>query len=501
MRTMARFFLGRHAMRILEEALTFDDVLLVPARSDVLPREVDLSTHLTRKIRLGLPVLSAAMDTVTEARLAITIAQEGGMGIIHKNMPIEAQAREVARVKKFESGVIRDPITVPPGMTIREVLQLTRSRGISGVPVVDGSKVVGIVTHRDLRFEDKLDAPVSTVMTPQERLITVRENAPKEDVLTLLHKHRIEKVLVVNGDHELVGMITVKDFQKATEFPRACKDEGGRLRVGAAVGTTPDTIDRIAALREAGVDLVVVDTAHGHSRGVLTTVERIKSKWGDQQVIAGNIATPEAARALVDAGADAVKVGIGPGSICTTRIVAGVGVPQISAVANVAEALRGKDIPVISDGGIRFSGDVAKAIAAGAHAVMIGGLFAGTEESPGEVELYQGASYKSYRGMGSLGAMAERHGSSDRYFQDAATELEKLVPEGVEGRVPYKGSVVTILQQLAGGVRAAMGYTGSRNITELRTRPVFVRITGAGVRESHVHDVSITKEAPNYRAS
>jgi IMP dehydrogenase len=488
-------------MRILEEALTFDDVLLVPAYSEILPREVDLSTRVTRKIRLNLPLLSAAMDTVTEARLAITIAQEGGIGIIHKSMTIEAQALEVGRVKKFESGVIKDPITVSPNMTIREVLNLTRSRGISGVPVVVGRKAVGIVTHRDLRFEDKLDAPVSSVMTPKERLITVRENAPKEEVLTLLHKHRIEKVLVVNGDHDLVGMITVKDFQKATEFPRAAKDDGGRLRVGAAVGTTQDTMDRVAALREAGVDVVVVDTAHGHHQGVIAMVERIKAKWGDQQVIAGNIATVEAARALVDAGADAVKVGIGPGSICTTRIVAGVGVPQISAVANVAEALRDSDVTVISDGGIRFSGDVAKAISAGAHAVMIGSLFAGTEESPGEVELYQGASYKAYRGMGSLGAMAERHGSADRYFQDASSELEKLVPEGVEGRVPYKGSVVSIIHQLGGGLRAAMGYTGSKNITDMRTKPVFVRITNAGIRESHVHDVSITKEAPNYRGS
>ena len=488
-------------MRILEEALTFDDVLLVPAYSEILPREADLSTRVTRRIRLNVPLISAAMDTVTEARLAITIAQEGGMGIIHKSMTIEAQAREVDRVKKFESGVIKDPITVPPTMSIREVIELTRSRGISGVPVVVGRKAVGIVTHRDLRFEDRFDAPVSTVMTPQERLVTVREDAPKDEVLTLLHKHRIEKLLVVNKAHELVGMITVKDFQKATEFPRACKDDGGRLRVGAAVGTTPDTIERVAALREAGVDVIVVDTAHGHSKGVIDTVKRIKARWEDCQVIAGNIATVEAARALVDAGADAVKVGIGPGSICTTRIVAGVGVPQISAVANVAESLRDTDVTVISDGGIRFSGDVAKAIAAGAHAVMIGGLFAGTEESPGEVELYQGASYKSYRGMGSLGAMGERHGSADRYFQDAATELQKLVPEGVEGRVPYKGSVVTILHQLSGGLRAAMGYTGSRSITEMRTRPVFVRITTAGVRESHVHDVTITKEAPNYRVS
>ena len=488
-------------MRILEEALTFDDVLLVPAYSEVLPREVDLSTSVTRRIRLNVPLLSAAMDTVTEARLAITIAQEGGMGIVHKSLSIEAQALEVGRVKKFESGVIKDPITVSPDMSIRQVLELTRSRGISGVPVVVGRKVVGIVTHRDLRFEEKLDAPVSSVMTPQERLVTVRENAPKAEVLGLLHRHRIEKVLVINGEHELVGMITVKDFQKATEFPRACKDERGRLRVGAAVGTTPDTLDRVAALREAGVDVVVIDTAHGHSRGVIVLVARVKSRWPDQQVIAGNIATADAARALIDAGADAVKVGIGPGSICTTRVVAGVGVPQISAVANIAAALRDAEVPVISDGGIRYSGDVAKAIAAGAHAVMIGSLFAGTEESPGEVELYQGASYKSYRGMGSLGAMAERFGSADRYFQDTSTELEKLVPEGVEGRVPYKGSVVTILQQLAGGLRAAMGYTGSRDISELRTRPHFVRITNAGVRESHVHDVSITKEAPNYRVS
>jgi IMP dehydrogenase len=488
-------------MRILEEALTFDDVLLVPAYSEVLPRETDLSTQVTRRIRLNIPLLSAAMDTVTEARLAITMAQEGGMGVIHKSMTIEAQAREVARVKKYESGVIKDPITVSPDMTIRQVLELTRARGISGVPVVVGKKVVGIVTHRDLRFEEKLDAPVSTVMTPKERLITVRENAPKEEVLGLLHKHRIEKVLVVNGDQELTGMITVKDFQKATEFPRACKDEGGRLRVGAAVGTTADTLDRVAALHDAGVDLVVVDTAHGHSRGVIETVKRIKSRWSDLQVVAGNIATADAARMLVDAGADAVKVGIGPGSICTTRIVAGVGVPQITAVNRVAEAIAHTDVPLISDGGIRFSGDIAKAIAAGAHAVMIGSLFAGTEESPGEVELYQGASYKSYRGMGSLGAMAERYGSADRYFQDASTELEKLVPEGVEGRVPYKGSVVQILAQLTGGLRAALGYTGSRNINDLRTKPYFVRITSAGVRESHVHDVSITKEAPNYRIS
>ena len=488
-------------MRILEEALTFDDVLLVPARSDVLPREVDLSTQLSRNIRIGLPVLSAAMDTVTEARLAITMAQEGGIGVIHKNMPIDAQAREVARVKKFESGVIADPITVSPDATIRQVIELTTARGISGVPVVSGARVVGIVTHRDLRFERQLDAPVSTVMTPKARLVTVREGAPKEEVQRLLHKHRIEKVLVVGGDDELRGMITVKDFQKATEFPRASKDATGRLRVAAAVGTTPDTADRVAALREAGVDVIVVDTSHGHSRGVLEMVAKLKARWGDLDVIAGNIVTREGALDLASAGADGVKVGIGPGSICTTRIVAGVGVPQISAVANVADALAGKGIPLIADGGIRFSGDLAKAIAAGAHAVMIGGMFAGTEESPGEVELYQGASYKSYRGMGSLGAMADKHGSADRYFQDTSTELEKLVPEGIEGRVPYKGSMVSILYQLAGGLRAAMGYTGSSDIEQMRTRPVFVRVTTAGVRESHVHDVSITKEAPNYRVS
>src|SRR5271163_2776414 len=406
-------------MRILEEALTFDDVLLVPAYSEVLPRDVSLASKLTREIQVNLPVVSAAMDTVTEARLAITIAQEGGIGIIHKNMSIDSQARQVDRVKKFESGVISDPITVNPDMTIRQVLELTRAKNISGVPVVLGTKVVGIVTHRDLRFETKLDAPVSSVMTPKERLITGRENAPKDQVLALLHKHRIEKVLVVAGDHELKGMITVKDFQKATEFPNACKDSVGSLRVGAAVGTSPDTLDRVGALRDSGVDLVVVDTSHGHSRGVLEMVSSLKARWPDLEVIAGNIVTREAALDLASAGADAVKVGIGPGSICTTRIVAGVGVPQITAVSNVAEALAGSGVPLIADGGIRYSGDIAKAIAAGAHAVMIGGMFAGTEESPGEVELFQAASYKAYRGMGSLGAMAEKHGSADRYFQDA----------------------------------------------------------------------------------
>lgn len=488
-------------MRILQEALTFDDVLLVPAYSEVLPREVDLSTQLTRTIRLNLPIVSAAMDTVTEARLAIAIAQEGGIGIIHKSMTVETQAREVARVKKYESGVVLDPITVSPDATLREVLALTRANGISGMPVVQGRQVVGIVTSRDLRFQRALDTPVSSVMTPKERLVTVPENTPRETVLDLFHKHRIEKVLVVGVNGELKGLVTVKDVQKATDRPRACKDESGRLRVGAAVGTSPDTLDRVAALVEAGVDAVVVDTSHGHSRGVMQSVERIKARFPQLQVIAGNIVTAEAARDLVRCGADAVKVGIGPGSICTTRIVAGVGVPQVSAIANVAAALEGTGVPLIADGGIRYSGDLAKALAAGAHCVMIGGLFAGTEESPGEVELFQGASFKSYRGMGSLGAMGERHGSSDRYFQDTTTELEKLVPEGIEGRVPYKGSIVAILHQLAGGLRAAMGYTGSQDIGQMRTRPQFVRITSAGVRESHVHDVTITKEAPNYRIS
>ena len=488
-------------MRILQEALTFDDVLLVPAYSEVLPREVDLSTQLTRTIRLNLPIVSAAMDTVTEARLAIAIAQEGGIGIIHKSMTVEAQAREVARVKKYESGVVLDPITVSPDATLREVLALTRANGISGMPVVQGRQVVGIVTSRDLRFQRALDTPVSAVMTPKERLVTVPENTQRETVLDLFHKHRIEKVLVVGENGELKGLVTVKDVQKATDRPRACKDESGRLRVGAAVGTSPDTLDRVAALVEAGVDAVVVDTSHGHSRGVMQSVERIKARFPQLQVIAGNIVTAEAARDLVRCGADAVKVGIGPGSICTTRIVAGVGVPQVSAIANVAAALEGTGVPLIADGGIRYSGDLAKALAAGAHCVMIGGLFAGTEESPGEVELFQGASFKSYRGMGSLGAMGERHGSSDRYFQDTTTELEKLVPEGIEGRVPYKGSIVAILHQLAGGLRAAMGYTGSQDIGQMRTRPQFVRITSAGVRESHVHDVTITKEAPNYRIS
>jgi IMP dehydrogenase len=486
-------------MEILEEALTFDDVLLVPAASDVLPREIDLGTQLTKSVRLGLPILSSAMDTVTEARLAITMAQEGGMGIVHKNMTVAGQAAEVAKVKKHEAGVIRDPISVSPDMTIRQVMELTRSKGISGVPVVQGKKPVGIVTHRDLRFETQFDAPVSTVMTPQDQLVMVREGASKDEVQALLHKHRIEKVLVVNASSELTGLITVKDIQKAKDFPRASKDDSGRLRVGAAVGTTPDTLERVAALAEADVDVIVVDTAHGHTSWVLQTVAAIKKKYPAIQVIGGNIVTADAAKALADAGADAVKVGIGPGSICTTRIVAGVGVPQISAVATVAKALEGTGISLIADGGIRYSGDIAKALSAGAHCVMIGGLFAGTEESPGEVELYQGASYKQYRGMGSLGAMAAKHGSADRYFQDGSTELEKLVPEGIEGRVQYKGSLVSILYQLSGGLRAAMVYTGTRSVQEMRTRAKFVRITGAGMRESHVHDVQITKEAPNYR--
>ncbi|RMF96752.1 MAG: IMP dehydrogenase [Gammaproteobacteria bacterium] len=487
-------------MRIIQEALTFDDVLLQPAYSEVLPREVELRTRVARGIELNIPILSAAMDTVTEARLAIALAQEGGIGIIHKNMSPAEQARQVTMVKKFESGIVSNPITVPPDMTIREVLELTRANNISGVPVVDRGETVGIVTHRDLRFETQLDAPVSSVMTPKEKLVTVREGADKEEVLALLHKHRIEKVLVVNDRFELRGLITAKDFQKATDYPLACKDSLGALRVGAAVGTGADTDERVIALVEAGVDLLVVDTAHGHSRGVLERVRQIKQAWPDLPVVGGNIISAEGARALVEAGADGVKVGIGPGSICTTRVVAGVGVPQITAVANVAAELAKDDVPVIADGGIRYSGDIAKALVAGAYCVMIGGLFAGTEESPGEVELYQGRSYKSYRGMGSVGAMAQQHGSSDRYFQDSAEQLEKLVPEGIEGRVPYKGALSAIVHQLVGGVRAAMGYTGCESIDEMRTRPGFVRITSAGMRESHVHDVTITKEPPNYRS-
>lgn len=486
-------------LRIAKDALTFDDVLLQPGYSEVLPREVDLSTRLTSEITLSIPILSAAMDTVTESRLAIALAQEGGLGIIHKNMSVEQQAHEVLTVKKFESGIVRDPITVDSSMTIREVMELTAAMGISGVPVVDDKVTVGIVTGRDLRFETQLDAPVSTVMTPQDRLVTVREGAENKEVLSLLHQYRIEKVLIVGDDFELKGMITAKDFQKAKDYPRACKDNSGALRVGAAVGTGYDTDDRVAALVAAGVDVVVVDTSHGFSKGVIDRVRSIKTSYPDLQVLGGNIVTGDAALALVKAGADGVKVGIGPGSICTTRVVAGVGVPQISAVADVAEALKKSGVPFIADGGIRYSGDISKALAAGAHSVMIGGLFAGTEESPGEVELYQGRSYKTYRGMGSIGAMGASHGSSDRYFQDATEELEKLVPEGIEGRVAYKGSMVAIVHQLVGGIRAAMGYTGSASIEEMRTKPQFVRITGAGMIESHVHDVTITKEAPNYR--
>ena len=485
-------------MRISGDGLTFDDVLLLPDYSEVLPREVDLCTRLTRTINLQVPLLAAAMDTVTEARLAIALAQEGGIGIVHKNMSAEDQAAQVRQVKKFESGVIRDPITVSPDASIGDVMALTRAKHISGVPVVDNGQLVGIVTSRDLRFESRFDAPVREIMTPQARLITVPENADKALVIGLLHKHRIEKVLVVNEQFALRGLITVKDIQKADEFPNACKDAYERLRVGAAVGTGPGTYERIEALIDAGVDVIVVDTAHGHSRGVLDTVRYVKMHFPDIQVIGGNIATAAAALALVEAGVDAVKVGIGPGSICTTRIVTGVGVPQITAVSNVAAALAGTDVPLISDGGIRYSGDVAKVMVAGAHAVMLGSLFAGTEEAPGEVELFQGRSYKSYRGMGSLGAMAQRHGSSDRYFQEDS-ELEKLVPEGIEGRVPYKGPLRNIVLQLLGGLRAAMGYTGCQNIAELRTKPRFLRVTLAGMRESHVHDVQITKEAPNYR--
>jgi IMP dehydrogenase len=483
-------------MRILSDALTFDDVLLVPAHSVVLPRDVDLSTRLTRKIRLNLPIISAAMDSVTEARLAITMAQCGGMGIIHKNMTIENQVAEVRLVKKFEAGVIRDPITVEPLTSIREVMQLTRKHNISGVPVVDGEQLVGIVTNRDLRFEKKPDDPVKNIMTRKERLITVKEGATEDDVLALLHKHRIEKVLVVDDAFRLRGLITVKDIQKARDNPNACKDDHERLRVGAAVGVAGDTEQRVASLVEAGVDALVVDTAHGHSQGVIERVRWVRRNFPDVSLIAGNIVTGDAARALVDAGADAVKVGVGPGSICTTRIVAGVGVPQISAVAMVAEALKGTDVGLIADGGIRYSGDIAKALVAGADCVMIGGMFAGTEEAPGEVELYQGRSYKSYRGMGSLGAMEK--GSKDRYFQDDA-DADKLVPEGIEGRVPYRGPLRSIVHQLAGGVRASMGYVGCATIEDMRTKPQFVRITSAGVRESHVHDVTITKEAPNYR--
>ena len=485
-------------MRIAQEALTFDDVLLVPAHSTVMPKEVSLQTSLTREIRLNVPLVSAAMDTVTEARLAISMAQEGGIGIIHKNMTEEEQAEQVRLVKKYESGVIKDPITVTPDTSIRDVLALTRAQNISGVPVVAGGRLEGIVTSRDLRFETRFDNPVSSIMTGRDKLVTVKEGTENEEVLSLLHRYRIEKVLVVNDDFELRGLITVKDMQKASEYPNACKDSQGRLRVGAAVGTGGGTEARVAGLVEAGVDVVVVDTAHGHSQGVLDRVAWVKKRFPQIQVIGGNIATAEAALALKAAGADGVKVGIGPGSICTTRIVAGVGVPQVTAISNVAKALQGSGIPVIGDGGIRYSGDVAKAIVAGASCIMIGGMFAGTEEAPGEVELFQGRSYKSYRGMGSLGAMTGSEGSSDRYFQEGS-KADKLVPEGIEGRVPFKGPLAPVVHQLLGGIRSSMGYTGCADIDEMRSKPVFVRVTGAGMQESHVHDVTITKEAPNYR--
>jgi IMP dehydrogenase len=486
-------------LRIAEEALTFDDVLLVPAHSSVMPKDVSLATRLTREIQLNIPLVSAAMDTVTEAKLAIAMALEGGIGIIHKNMTVEQQASRVRWVKKYESGVIHDPITVSPTTSIGEVLELTRKNRISGVPVVDGDDLVGIVTGRDLRFETRTSEPVSSIMTPKDKLVTVNEGASREEVKALLHQHRIEKVLVVNGDFKLRGLITVKDIQKASDYPNACRDTQERLRAGAAVGVGQGTDERVEALVEADVDVIVVDTAHGHSQGVLDRVAWVKKNFPDIQVVGGNIASAEAAVALVEAGADAVKVGIGPGSICTTRIVAGVGVPQITAVANVADALRDTGVPVIADGGLRYSGDVAKVLVAGAHCVMVGGLFAGTDESPGEVEIYQGRSYKSYRGMGSIGAMSGKQGSSDRYFQEGTTESDKLVPEGIEGRVPYKGPLVNVITQLTGGVRSSMGYTGCATIEEMRTKPQFVRVTNAGMRESHVHDVTITKEAPNYR--
>jgi IMP dehydrogenase len=485
-------------MRVIQKALTFDDVLLVPAHSTVLPRDVSLKTRLTRKIKLSIPLVSAAMDTVTEARLAIAIAQEGGIGIVHKNLSPKAQAAEVLKVKRFESGVLRDPMTVSPDITVRELLALTQQYRVSGFPVVDQGKVVGMVTNRDYRFETNLDAPVRTIMTPRERLIYVKESASPEEAKALLHKHRLERVLVVNNSFELRGLVTVKDILKATEHPLASKDEQGKLRVGAAVGVGEGTEERVEHLVEAGADLIVVDTAHGHAQGVLDRVRWVKKNFPKVEVIGGNVATTSGAKALVDHGADGIKVGIGPGSICTTRVIAGVGVPQISAIQNVYAALKGTDVPFIADGGIRYSGDVAKAVAAGADAVMMGSLFAGTEEAPGETILYQGRSYKSYRGMGSLSAMQD--GAADRYFQDPANNADKLVPEGIEGRVPYKGSVVSIIYQMVGGLRASMGYCGCATIEDMRTETEFVEITSAGMRESHVHDVQIVKEAPNYQA-
>ncbi len=485
-------------MRLIQKALTFDDVLLVPAYSAILPKDTSLNTRLTRNISLSIPLVSAAMDTVTESRLAIAIAQEGGIGIVHKNLTAKEQAREVAKVKRFEAGVVRDPITIPPTMKIRDVIALSQQHGISGFPVVEGKNVVGIITNRDLRFEEELDAEVRQKMTPREKLVYVKEGADPAEAKKLMNKHRLERVLVVDDAFELRGLITVKDIFKSTEHPNAAKDDQGKLRVGAAVGVGPDNDERVELLVAAGVDVVVVDTAHGHSQGVLDRVKWVKRRFPQVEVIGGNIATAEAALALRDAGADGVKVGIGPGSICTTRIVAGVGVPQITAISNVSKALEGSGIPCIADGGIRFSGDISKALAAGASSVMMGSMFAGTEEAPGEIILYQGRSYKSYRGMGSLGAMSD--GSADRYFQDASNNADKLVPEGIEGRVPYKGSVLAILYQLVGGVRSSMGYCGCATIDELREKAQFVEITSAGMRESHVHDVQITKEAPNYRA-
>ena len=485
-------------LRIAQEALTFDDVLLLPGYSEVTAKDVSLATKLTRNISLNLPLVSAAMDTVTESGLAIALAQEGGIGIVHKNLTVQEQAEQVRRVKKFESGVVKDPITIDHTATIAELIELTRANGISGVPVMKDGDLTGIVTLRDLRFETDTSQSISAIMTPRAQLVTVKEGASSDEVQRLLHQHRIEKILVVDDHGALAGLITVKDFDKAESFPDACKDQFGQLRVGASVGTSADTDERVDALVSAGVDVLVVDTAHGHSLNVLNRVRWIKENFPSVDVIGGNIATADAARALADAGADGVKVGIGPGSICTTRIVTGMGVPQISAVANVAEALADTNIPLIADGGIRFSGDISKALVAGAHSVMLGGMFAGTEEAPGEVELYQGRTYKSYRGMGSIGAMAQKQGSSDRYFQDSSQGSEKLVPEGIEGRVPYKGPVSAIIHQLMGGVRSSMGYAGCGTVHDMRTKPQFVRVTSAGTSESHVHDVSITKEAPNY---
>ncbi|MBL4826967.1 MAG: IMP dehydrogenase [Spongiibacteraceae bacterium] len=485
-------------LRIAEKALTFDDVLLLPGYSEITAKDVSLKTRLTRGIELNIPLVSAAMDTVTESRFAIAIAQEGGIGIIHKSMTIEQQAQQVRSVKKHESGVVKDPVTIEANEPIHRLIEIRQQHNISGLPVLDKGELVGIVTSRDVRFETRMDSPVSSIMTPKEKLVTVKEGADMDDVREILHKNRIEKVLVINDDFDLCGMITVKDMNKAQTYPDACKDAFGQLLVGASVGTSADTDDRVAALIAAGVNVLVVDTAHGHSKNVIDRVAWIKQNYPKMQVIAGNVATAEAALALAEVGADAVKVGIGPGSICTTRIVTGIGVPQISAIANVAAVLKDKGIPVIADGGIRFSGDISKAVVAGASAVMMGSMFAGTEEAPGEVELYQGRTYKSYRGMGSLGAMAQTQGSSDRYFQSAEAGVEKLVPEGIEGRVPYKGPLAAIVHQLMGGLRFAMGYTGSQDMLIMRTKPQFVQVTSAGMNESHVHDVSITKEAPNY---